>query len=134
MVGGIGMSRSTKILDRRFVPAGTKVIQEGTLGHCAFTIESGKLEVYTTDSDGKTVVISELGPGAIVGEIALMTGKHRNASVRVVEDAILVAVTSHELKHAVGASESFYKKMVLMMMGRIKDTAAKISNKTGSTP
>ena len=123
------MSRSTKILDRRFFPAGTQIIEEGTQGGRAYTVESGKVEVFSRDANGNIVVIAQLGPGSMIGEIALLTGGNRNASVRVVEDAVLVSITSHDLHKAISTSESFYKKIMRMTMERIRETSMKVARR-----
>ena len=61
------MSQNIKILDRHFVPAGTIIIEQGALGSRAYMIESGCLEVFVKDAEGNEIILTELGPGCLVG-------------------------------------------------------------------
>ncbi len=56
--------------------AGQAIAREGDLGHCLYVIESGAANVL---ADGE--VIGEVGPGDVVGEIAVLASGRRTASV-----------------------------------------------------
>ena len=56
--------------------AGESLTTEGDLGHCLFVIELGKAGVT---SGGET--LGEVGPGDVVGEIAVLSSGRRTASV-----------------------------------------------------
>jgi len=59
------------------VPAGGWLFREGDPGDALFVVRTGRLEVVQND-----VVIRVLGAGAALGELALLTGGERSASVR----------------------------------------------------
>ena len=68
-----------------FVPQ-TVIVREGSAGEAAFLILSGKVAVRRKDPDsGAEFVLSELGPGQMFGEMALLTQKPRTASVVAIE-------------------------------------------------
>lgn len=67
------------------VPAGTKFITEGQRNEHLWVVVSGKCEVQ-----GGGVAIAELGPGAAVGEISLVSGVAAVADVVAVEPAVLL--------------------------------------------
>jgi small-conductance mechanosensitive channel/CRP-like cAMP-binding protein len=81
--------------------AGEAIVREGDQGDSLFIIRSGTVEVVATNSDGQQVHIRDLARPAFFGEIALMTGEARNATVRARTDAELL-----ELDHD-GFSELF---------------------------
>jgi CRP/FNR family transcriptional regulator, cyclic AMP receptor protein len=56
--------------------AGRELITEGDLGHCLFVVEAGTAKVT---SGGETR--DEVGPGDVVGEIAVLSSGRRTASV-----------------------------------------------------
>ena len=58
---------------------GALLMREGETGHEVFVIVSGQLEVWRRGAGGK---IADRGPGEVVGEMALISKKPRNASVR----------------------------------------------------
>jgi cAMP-dependent protein kinase regulator len=68
-------------LSLKEVPADTRVIQEGAPGDCMYIIKSGEVEVSTSDPKGKKLVLATLQEGDFFGEISLITGHARSASV-----------------------------------------------------
>lgn len=66
------------------VPAGSYLIRQGDPAGSAFAVQTGRLEV---EVDG--LVVRELGPGDVLGELALLSGKPRSASVRARRDSTL---------------------------------------------
>lgn len=62
---------------------GEVLIQQGEKSDCMYVITRGAVHVYTR-SRNKEIFLDTLGGGEIVGEMALLTGNPRNASVRAV--------------------------------------------------
>lgn len=69
---------------------GDVIINEGEDGQFLFVIHAGKVEVSTT-MKGSDVQLAELGPGAIFGEVAVITGASRTSSVVAVENVEALA-------------------------------------------
>jgi type IV pilus assembly protein PilB len=70
---------------RDFAPHQT-IVREGGPGDAAFLIVSGLVAVRHKDAaSGVDFLLAELGPGQMVGEMALITGNPRTASVTAVE-------------------------------------------------
>jgi CRP/FNR family transcriptional regulator, cyclic AMP receptor protein len=120
------MPRKVKILDRRFVPAGEIVIEQGNIGNRAFLIESGRVEIYMRDAKDRTVKIAEAGPGAIIGEMALITGGRRSASIRTLEDAVLIVISARDIEESVGQPNGLFQHVMKLMAERLRDTNAKL--------
>jgi hypothetical protein len=60
---------------------GEIVVSEGETGHSLFIVASGRARAYLKDRGGKNVQVRELVDGDFFGEIALMTGGPRTATV-----------------------------------------------------
>lgn len=58
------------------VEEGNMLVTEGEFGHCLYAIESGTADVTR---DGET--IRTLGPGDVVGEVAVLAAGRRSASI-----------------------------------------------------
>lgn len=70
--------------------AGEVIFAEGDYSTDAYIVRRGRVEVYVTrDSDRQLAV---LHPGAVFGELALLTDQVRTASVRALDDAELVVI------------------------------------------
>ena len=58
------------------------LFHHGDVADCMYLIESGRLAVQTTTSDGDTAIVRVIGPGHVVGELALLVdGMRRTGSV-----------------------------------------------------
>lgn len=75
------------------------LFREGEMGHCLYIVIRGKLAIYTTDTAGNRVIIDEKHAGACVGEIALLTGQLRTASVCALEETILISLSKEGFTH-----------------------------------
>ena len=72
--------------------AGTTLVREGDFGHGAFAILSGTADVVHDDG-----VLRSLGPGDMFGEIAVLSGGRRTASVVATTDMTLISVLNRDL-------------------------------------
>jgi cAMP-dependent protein kinase regulator len=70
-------------------PAGASVIEEGAPGDCLYIIKSGEVEVFTLDPKKEKLILATLHEGDYFGEISLLTGRPRTASVKVLRAAEL---------------------------------------------
>jgi type IV pilus assembly protein PilB len=86
---------SQRMQRRDYIPHST-IVREGAAGDAAYVVLSGLVSVRRKDPDsGLEFSLAELGPGQIVGEMALLTRKPRTASV-VAEEATTCAVLTRE--------------------------------------
>jgi len=60
---------------------GNIVLLEQENGAALFVIVSGKVKVVRMDEDGREVILSMFGPGEFFGEMSLLDGQARSASV-----------------------------------------------------
>jgi cAMP-dependent protein kinase regulator len=69
------------ILHPRHAPAGEAIVTEGEPGDSLFLVVEGSLGVATHDERGDPVPLEDLGPGDFFGEVSLLTGRPRTATV-----------------------------------------------------
>jgi cAMP-dependent protein kinase regulator len=75
---------------------GTLVLEEGTPGDCLFLIKAGEVEVFTQGLQGEVLPLARLREGDFFGEIALLTGRARTASVKVLRRAELLRLAKKD--------------------------------------
>jgi CRP-like cAMP-binding protein len=73
------------------------LFRKGDEGNQLYGILSGSLKVTTTGTDGKDVMFSLMGPGEVLGEIALLDSEERSATVVAVEATELLTLHRREL-------------------------------------
>jgi uncharacterized membrane protein len=67
------------------IPEGQILFNYGEPGDCLYVIRSGKAEVFFKDDTGTRIVLEVAGTGDVVGELSLLDGGPRTASVVVTE-------------------------------------------------
>jgi cAMP-dependent protein kinase regulator len=77
-------------------PLGATVLQEGASGDSLYIVKKGEVEVFTSTPQGAKVSLGRLKEGDFFGEISLLTGRPRTASVKVLQPAELVHLTKRD--------------------------------------
>lgn len=81
-----------RVCEELTVDDGATLVEEGDFGFAAFAIVSGTAEVV---HDG--AVLRTLGPGDVFGEIAVLSGGRRTATVRATSPMTLVTVLNRDM-------------------------------------
>jgi len=71
---------------------GEMPVRQGELGNSFYIIKSGRVDVVVEKSPYESAVVATLGPGNIFGEMSLLTGAVRTASIHVKEDAEFIVI------------------------------------------
>jgi len=72
------------------VPGGQTLMTQGEVGDAMYLVLSGRLRAYVSDEDGLPHSTREMGRGQIIGEMSLITGQPRGATVVAIRDSMLV--------------------------------------------
>jgi CRP-like cAMP-binding protein len=91
-LSGDQLGRVATACQELHVEEGTVLLHEGDFGHAVFAIRTGTADVV---HDG--AVINSLGPGDYFGEIAVMSGGRRSASVVATSPLELVTIFNREI-------------------------------------
>jgi CRP/FNR family cyclic AMP-dependent transcriptional regulator len=88
---------------RKRYPRNTIIIEQGDEANTLYLLVSGRVKIYMPGDDAKEVVLREVGPGSYVGELAMLVGGTRSASVRTVEDSTFLVLTQHSFNQIITA-------------------------------
>ena len=85
----------------RFQPvvlsSGTTVMRQGEEGDCCYVIKEGLVGVYQSrDGRSQPEKVAELGPGRCFGEDALVNNTVRNATIQVLNNAVLMRLDKQD--------------------------------------
>ena len=77
-----------------FYSKGEAILRRGAAGDSMFLVNDGTVSVRVADDDGGDGVheIAQLGPGSVVGEMALLTGEARMADVVALTDVATIEI------------------------------------------
>ncbi|HEY5630197.1 MAG TPA: FAD-dependent oxidoreductase [Candidatus Limnocylindrales bacterium] len=76
--------------------AGEIIVRQGEPGGRFYMITEGEVDVLREEADGTEVVLNRLGPGRYFGEIALLRGTRRNATVRALTEVSVLGVARRD--------------------------------------
>ncbi|TAN55993.1 MAG: cyclic nucleotide-binding domain-containing protein [Magnetospirillum sp.] len=82
---------------RKRFKAGDVIFREGDKGDEAYVVLSGRVSIFK-DANGEKVVLGELGPNGVFGEMALLDNEPRMASAEAVEDTMCLVIPEPSLK------------------------------------
>jgi CRP-like cAMP-binding protein/predicted MFS family arabinose efflux permease len=80
------------VAEHRELAPGTVVVAQGDVADAFYLIESGELEVSSTDATGRPVALPMMSAGEGFGEIGLIEAIPRTATVRTATDAALLRI------------------------------------------
>ena len=72
---------------------GDIIVTEGEPGSSLFLIVSGNVKVFTRSENGEHVRLAELGAGDFFGEVSLLTGKPRTATITARDHVLAIELT-----------------------------------------
>ncbi|MCX7675328.1 MAG: cyclic nucleotide-binding domain-containing protein [Bdellovibrionaceae bacterium] len=87
------------------------LFKEGDEPDAMYVVKSGRLQVIKSKGEGE-VILAELGPGAMVGEMAFFDLKPRSASVRAVKDSEVIALPYKALLHQFASFPEWLKAIM----------------------
>lgn len=109
-----------RVVEERVVPARTPVFQRGDPGDGFWVIVSGRVRVFRRDDQGVEITLSELGPGQSFGEVALLTGEARSASVETLEETQALVLTKEQFEQVLKSHPEVSLTFIKQLSGWLK--------------
>lgn len=110
---------------------GAVIFRQGDQGDRLYLVKSGVLEVVAQPADGsEPMPVAYLGPGEVLGELALLTGSTRTATVRSPEHAELFMLEKPVFHDLMETLPALPRNMCLVLAKRLEATTLKIPRQT----
>ncbi len=106
----------------RFFKSGDVIMTQGTQGDCAYIIENGKVEIVLVGEEGEEQSFGTRGPGAMIGEMALVDNAPRTATVRALEDCELLEISKDDFTRRLDNADPVLKMTTQVILTRYRDT------------
>jgi cAMP-dependent protein kinase regulator len=106
-------------LSLRELPAGEAIVKQGEPGRDAFVLVRGVVDVERTEGKAPPLRLATLGPGALFGEMALVSDAPRAASALAAEPVQLLALTRAELEKQAKVDAAFGRELGRFCQGRM---------------
>jgi CRP-like cAMP-binding protein len=117
-------SERTKVLN---VPAGQTLFREGEAGaEVMFVLMSGTADILVGDA-----AIETAGPGAFLGELALIDASPRSATVVATTDCRLVPLNREQFHELIRGTPFFATEVMKVMADRLRRMDRRVAGRRG---
>lgn len=106
----------------RHLEAGEALFVAGDTGDGCYRLEQGLVKVIITSPRGEERILAILGPGALIGELSVIDGGPRSASVIAVRDCELSFVSHAAFKKCTRNDPEIYRYLVDVLAARLRET------------
>lgn len=112
---------------------GTVVFEEGDVGEHCYLLHSGSVKVLHLFPDGRRATLARLGPGHIVGELALFNSGRRSATVEAVESTLAVRLGGTEVMAVLRRDADAALSVVTGLAARLRESNERVLEHALST-
>jgi CRP/FNR family cyclic AMP-dependent transcriptional regulator len=109
----------------RYQP-GEALCRQGERGVAMFVIVDGRVRIVEDMPDGNSVLLGHLGRNAVVGEMAVVDGEERMATVVADEPTTCLTLTSWDLKAAIRERPTIAFDILLTVVRRFRETTTEL--------
>jgi CRP-like cAMP-binding protein len=118
----------------RVYAAGEPVIRQGTPGDSLFVIMSGRVEVTVVQEGAPSVRLATLEEGDYFGEMSLMTGAPRSATVAALVETRLLEVGKESFRRILAAQPNLVEQLGAALQLRQSERAQAMASVDRSIP
>lgn len=122
-LGGLPDALADEIVKiARVVPltSGKVLFQAGDPGNGFYSVLDGSLKVSLISAEGLEQLLDVLGPGSVVGELAIFDGRPRSATVTALKESKLAFIDRHSLERVAEEQPAIYRHMLKIVGGRLR--------------
>ncbi len=104
------------------LPAGESLFMSGDTGDGCYRIEDGLLKVSILSPGGTERILAILGAGALVGELSIIDGLPRSATVTALKDTALAFISKATFEDYAERHPEVYRYLVAVLSARLRET------------
>jgi CRP-like cAMP-binding protein len=97
-------------------------------GEVLFLLKQGRVQLYRLSSEGKKLIVSELGPGAIFGEMSLVGQGMHNTFAESVTECTICVMSREDVHRIITANPSVAIRFMEAMAHRLQEAETKLED------
>ncbi len=109
------------------------LFKQGDSGSEMFIILRGRVAVLLDSTDGPPFVIAELGPGDFFGEMSLLEGVPRSATIRSLEDTIVITIDENNFEAVIAQQPQIAYRIMKGLSSRLRKQNEELSRLRAGT-
>jgi CRP/FNR family transcriptional regulator, cyclic AMP receptor protein len=127
------LERIAAVAIPRSFPKGVRVFHEGDHSDACYIVRNGDLRVTREHSDGRAIALATLGPGDIFGELAMLDGGTRSASVETLTDCELLGLPATDVRRVITDHGDIAAKLIVAITRRLRETNERVARQSFQT-
>lgn len=104
------------------------IFRQGDQGEALFVLASGQVAVEKEIMDGRRVTLALRGPGAVLGEMALIDGAERSASVYAVERTKGLTLARSSFFRFLSQHSEAFQSLLVILCQRLRESDRKVED------
>ena len=105
--------------DERTLTGGEYLFREGESADYGYVVKTGKIEIVKSGVDGE-IILTELGPGSLFGEMALIDGSPRSAGARASQDSSVTEIRSDTFNQYIRNNPDAAVRLMKTLAGQLR--------------
>jgi CRP-like cAMP-binding protein len=104
-----------------------RLVRQGEKGSSLFVVADGMLEVTLRRADGRDWPLDTITTGAVIGEMSLLTGEPRAATVRAIDGATVYEIGRHQYEPLLRGRPQLLDDLASIVEQRLRAQSARLS-------
>jgi len=119
-LSGGEIDKLEKLTSRRKLPSNTAVFFQDDPSDSLYVVLSGSAKVFRTSEDGRDRIMTTLRAGDAFGELAMIEGQPRSATVQTLEETELLSLARKDFERFASEHPDFLYKLLQSMCERVR--------------
>ncbi len=114
---------------RRVCDAKTTIVTKGEVANEFFVLLNGQAKVTARGVEGTDTVINVMGPGEVFGEIAILDGQPRSATVTALNECEMAVVEKQPFQNLLASCPGIALKLLAVLAGRMRELTIRLEDR-----
>jgi CRP-like cAMP-binding protein len=128
-LAGDELARLAALARTRTYKARETIVEKGDPPRELFVLLSGRAKVLTRGAEGADAALNVMGPGQVFGEVAILDGQPRSATVVALEPCELAVVEVQAFRDFLAASPPVAVKLLGVLAGRVRELTTRLEDR-----
>ena len=114
-------------LREQIFASGEVLVRQGEEGDTFYILRDGKVAVSVNDAEGRSTVVAHLGKGQVFGEMSLLTGEKRTATITAEADTTVLALSKAIFAEVLEANAQIAESLAKVLEKRQRENLEKMA-------
>src|SRR5207248_6904906 len=109
------------------------VFREGDASDTCYVIRFGHARAVREHADGRSLTLAQFGPGDVFGELAMLGGEPRSATIETLEEAETIAILGPDMRRLLREHPDISIKLIAALGRRLREANDRLSRQSFQT-